>query len=364
MDNKYIHPAVPINNFSKSIYGNKPVIHAYEHPDIVSVRVKDLFPDIPDAIYAHDGDDLSRVAQSTRESLKNVDMSKIKPTDSLNIVTCEHGYLMFGGLPYIEMIKTIIDEVEKRTGCVDITVKVVMYRTPREGSEVIDWYRLHEVFQKVEGITSYEKGIPIETRLGTVWALEKVFDADKFIFAYYDDPREVYCSHYFRRIFKAFTMDTMRLETRVLYHYGFGFACGTGPVANLLPTSVYDSDFIQSKWAFCSFMRTTPNGLSKIDSDNDMYSMDDRVMQDGCLWYPMMHQLLVSPDNYCVIVDGERWPTYMHCAGIIAGVNACNYQDHYDIDEIFDYDEFLRRMAQGVAAPGLGYTILIKPGMG
>ena len=61
MDNKYIHPAVPINNFSKSIYGNKPVIHAYEHPDIVSVRVKDLFPDIPDAIYAHDGDDLSRV---------------------------------------------------------------------------------------------------------------------------------------------------------------------------------------------------------------------------------------------------------------------------------------------------------------
>lgn len=352
-----IYPAVPINNFSKSIYGNKPPLHAYEHPDIISIKVKDLFPDIPDSIYAHDGDDLSKVADSTREALKNVDMSHIKPTDSLGIVTCEHGYLMFGGLPYIEMIKTIIEVVEERTGCHDITVKVVMYRTPREGTEVIDWYRLHEVFRKVESITSYEKGVPFETRLGTVWGLDKVFNTDKFIFAYYDDPREVYCSHYFRRIFKAFTMDTMRLETRVLYHYGFGFACGTGPVANLLPTSVYDSDFIQGKWGFCTFMRTTPNGLTKIDADNDMYAMDDRVMKDGCMWYPMMHRLLISLDNYATIADGERWPTYMHCAGIIHGVNAANYQDHYDIDDIYDVDEFFEKRLPHSRAKGLGYQI-------
>lgn len=51
-------------------------------------------------------------------------MSRIKPGDSVNIMTCEHGFLMFGGLPYIEMVKTIKEEIERRTGAYDIRTKV------------------------------------------------------------------------------------------------------------------------------------------------------------------------------------------------------------------------------------------------
>ncbi len=43
MDNIKIYPAKKINDFSVSVYSNKPEMHAYEHPDMVSVKVSDLF---------------------------------------------------------------------------------------------------------------------------------------------------------------------------------------------------------------------------------------------------------------------------------------------------------------------------------
>lgn len=331
MENKLIYPAREINDFSVSVYSNKPEMHGYEHPDMVSVKVKDLFPNMPDAIYSHSGDDLSKTVESTREALKDIDMSMIKPGDTVNILTCEHGFLMFGGLPYVEMVKTIKEEIEKRTGAYEISVKVVMYRTPREGDEVIDFYHLKEELGNVESISSYEKGVAIETRIGTLWGLEKVFNADHIVFAYYDDPREIYANNYFRKAFKAFTMDLMRLETRTLFHFGFGSPIGHGTAGMIVPTSIYDSDFIQKKWAFCCFMRTTPNGLMKIEADKSLYTMDDKCSETALKYYPYMHELLLSVKDYSIILDGSRWLSYMHCAGLIAGINWNGYMDHYDL---------------------------------
>lgn len=45
MSDVKIYPAREINNFSVSVYSNKPEMHAYEHPDMVSVKVSDLFPE-------------------------------------------------------------------------------------------------------------------------------------------------------------------------------------------------------------------------------------------------------------------------------------------------------------------------------
>ena len=291
MSDVKIYPAREINNFSVSVYSNKPEMHAYEHPDMVSVKVSDLFPGMPEAIYSHSGDDLKPTADSTREALKNIDMSRIKPGDSVNIMTCEHGFLMFGGLPYIEMVKTIKEEIERRTGAYDIRTKVVMYRTPREGDEVIDFYELKEHLGEVEAVSSYEKGVPIETRIGTLWGLEKVFDADHLVFAYYDDPREIYVNNYYRKAFKAFTMDLMRLETRTLFHFGFGSPTGHGTAGMVVPTSVYDSDFIQSKWAFCCFMRTTPNGLMKVEADVLLNVDETETYRIQEKHLPLYHQL-------------------------------------------------------------------------
>lgn len=341
MDRSKIYPPREINDYSVSVYSNKPAMLGYEAPGMVSVKVKDLFPNMPDAIYSHSGDDLSKTTKSTREALEAMDMSMIKPGDTVNILTCEHGFLMFGGLPYVEMIKTIQDVVKERTGCYDICVKIVMYRTPREGEEVIDFYHLKEVFGNVEGVSSYEKGVGIETRIGTLWGLEKVFNADHIIFAYYDDPREIYVNNYYRKAFKAFTMDLMRLETRTLFHFGFGSPTGHATAGMIVPTSVYDSDFIQKKWCFCCFMRTTPNGLMKIEASESLYDMDVKCSETALKYYPYMNHLLTAMKDYTIILDGSRWVSYMHCAGLIAGINWNAYVDHYDLkNAALSPDEF------------------------
>lgn len=339
MNESLIYPAREIGEFCPSIYSNKPVMHAYELPDAVSLNVNDLFPNIPKPIYAQTGDDVTATIEATRKSLEKVDMSKIKPGDSVNILTCEHGFLMMGGVPYIEMIKEIKRVVEERTGAFDIRVKLVMYRTPREGSEVIDFYKLNEEIGNVEGVTSYEKGVAIKTRIGTVYGLDKAFDADKIIFAYYDDPREVYCSRYVRKSFKAFTMDLMRLETRAMYHFGFGDFVGSENVGRIVPLSVYDSDFIQDKWVFATMMCTTPNGLTGIDADNSLYTLDDRVSEAVLKYYPYLTELLRNGEDYFIILDGERWPYYTHCAGIINGVCMAAF-DPYDTSIVHNSDYY------------------------
>ena len=70
MDRSKIYPPREINDYSVSVYSNKPAMHGYEAPGMVSVKVKDLFPNMPDAIYSHSGDDLSKTTKSTREALE------------------------------------------------------------------------------------------------------------------------------------------------------------------------------------------------------------------------------------------------------------------------------------------------------
>ena len=149
-------------------------------------------------------------------------------------------------------------------------------------------------------------------------------------------------NNYYRKAFKAFTMDLMRLETRTLFHFGFGSPTGHGTAGMVVPPSVYDSDFIQSKWAFCCFMRTTPNGLMKVEACKSLYDMDIKCSETALKYYPYMNRLLTSLKDYTIILDGSRWLSYMHCAGIIAGANWNSYMDHYDLENAsLSLDQFV-----------------------
>lgn len=333
MANSLIHPAKRPPDPMESVYGNHPVTRPWLHPDMRSVNVRDLFPTMPACIY--DGDeanDLEAIRVATRKALENVDMSDIKPEHTVNICCCEHGFLMFGGGPYVEMIKTIKKVVEERTGNYNIRLRLVMYRTPREGYEVIEHYHLDEEFESIKSVAAYDKAVPVETYVGTLYALEPVYDADKFIFAYYDDPREVWGSKYYRKSFKAFTMDMARFETRAIYHRTIGSNSGNGALANISALAMYDSEFVQSKYTFSCFVRTTPAGVLCIDADNDLRTLDDRCCETALKFYPYMHQLLISPSDYAIILDQSRWGYYPHGAGLIAGINFINWADFYDLD--------------------------------
>ena len=330
-----IHPVQEPTTYMPSVYCNTPEMHARDLPDMVSVNLRELFPSLPEPCYTRDGDDLTRIAKKTREALEHVDMSDITPETSVNIVCAEHGFCLCGGKPYIEMIKTIRDVVLERTGCIDLRLRVVMWRTPRECTEAIEYYNLNEEFDNNVGYSwAYDKAVPIETRIGTMYGLEKVYDADKFILAYYDDPRELYLHRMYRKSFKAFTMNMARFETRSMYHEAIGkFHGQTSNLASIVPTSIYDSDFVQSKWAFGCFLTSSPSGINGVYAGDDLYEIDDHLDASLLRTYSYIVQLYRQLENVNVIVEGGRWHNYVHGGGLISGVMLHLSKDQMDLDD-------------------------------
>ena len=78
----------------QSQYGIDPSCvrkRAAELPNMVSVKLRDLFPDLPDIIFPADEDGIKNVREAARESLLKVDMTMIRPDDSVNVLASHHG---------------------------------------------------------------------------------------------------------------------------------------------------------------------------------------------------------------------------------------------------------------------------------
>src|SRR5512144_186265 len=107
----------------RSIYGPEPKERAAALPGMVGLEIRRLFPDVPQAIYV-EGDDLSAVREATRNALRDVRMDRIRPGDAVNILASQYGFTLMGGQASAEMLKTIKDVVEERTGCTRIRLRV------------------------------------------------------------------------------------------------------------------------------------------------------------------------------------------------------------------------------------------------
>ena len=314
-------------DYLPSVYGNKCEKHAWELEDCCSVKVSELFPQITPAIY-NEGDDLSIIAEHTRKSLENVDMSMIKPYDRINLCCSEHGFGILGGRPYLEMIKTIKQVVEERTNNQRIKVVLAMYRTPSEVNEVIENLDLHkELDCEIVGVGPFDDGIKIETSIGPVLGIKKVYDCEWMIYAYYDDPREIYVHRGINRLFKSFMMNFARYETRSSVHHSFGQTS-----ANIISTAVYESEFVQNKFAFSTILMTSPTGVCAIESDRDLFAINKKSQANMLKNYSIIRELFASLDDWYAIWDGERWGYYLHTAGIVFGVCSEADDDFFDLD--------------------------------
>lgn len=334
MNDSIIRPSRNSPEYMPSVYSNTPEMRARDLPGMVSVNMKDLFPCLPDALYVDDNDDVTIFEKLTREALEHVDMSSITPETSVNIVCSEHGFCICGGKPYVQMLKTLRDVVVEKTGCIDLRLRVVMWRTPKEGQEAVEFYNLKEEFDNnVDYVWCYDKAVPIETRIGTFYGLDKVYDADKFIYAYYDDPREIYCHKMYRKSFKAFTMNMARYETRSIFHKSMGDGLTNSNASDIIPLSIFDSDFVQGKYAFSCFLTSAPTGICGIEADNDLYALDERVSSHSLKNFALPYHLYRSLEDFNVIVEGGRWVWYMHGGGIIDGALFNGYKDFMDLDD-------------------------------
>lgn len=345
-----LRSAVSPPEVMESVYGPKPKERAINILDMVSVRVGDLFPDITDRIYGH-GDDLSAIEKSTNAALSSVDMSMIRPEHTVKLLSSEHGYSILGGEPYVRMLEAIKRGIHSRTGCKDVRLMVGAYKGFREADEFITRYDLKRRFEgKVYGFGPYDKDVPIETEIGTLYGIKKIFDGDWFVHSYYDDPREMYYHRMIDRAFKSFVMSYVRFETRSVYHMNFG-----NRSANFLPRAVFYAPYIQERYAFSCFLRTSPAGILCVDADNDLEALNRRITLSHLAKYGKMMRLFKEIDECIAVIDGGRWGFYLHAGGVIFGVLMDVKVDPFDLRNPKALGGF-KKNDQGELAP-----ILINP---
>jgi hypothetical protein len=321
--------ALPPPAFMPSEYGPKLRPHVTGLPGMTSVRVDELFPSFDPAITAGDPSDLDKVRAETRASLAKVDMSRLTADDSVNILASEHGFGLMGGWPYAEMIKTIREVVLERTPCRRINLRLAIYRGFREADEVNHHFGFEAAFEgKVKGLGPFDPGVKVETAIGPMYLVKRAFDATRFIHAYYDDPREMYFNRLLYKSFKSFCMSYARFETRSVYHSMFGARSGS-----IIPRALFDSPYLQQRYAFSSVLRTSPMGVIGVDATQDLYAIDRRITASHLETYGRMQRLFAEIKDCVAVWDGGRWGYYLHAGGLIFGTLLTNHHDSFDLDE-------------------------------
>lgn len=321
-----ISPALP----RESQYGVDPKYvskRGAELEGMTSVSLRELVPDMPRVIYP-DGKGEEIVRQRTEEALAEVDFSKIKSGDNVNILASHHGFTFLGGKPYAEMLRTIKDVVEGETPAKEIRLRAGLGMRFRETEEYIKAHGLDEYFEgKALGIAPIDAGIPIDTKLGTLYGLRKAYDADIIIHAHNSDVREVHFHRHVDRAVKPFGMSYARCETRSTYHMNLG-----PRAANFVARSIFDSDFVQNKFGFAIFLIMSPVGVVSVDADNDLYALNNRVTVGGLKYYGKIINLLGEIDECIVVLDFPCPVPYVFAAGVIYANMVCANVDTFDLD--------------------------------
>jgi hypothetical protein len=321
-----IPPAEP----RRSQYGVDPQYvtkRAAQLDGMTSISLEELVSDMPRVIYP-DGQGEEVVRKQTEAALARVDLSKIKPGHTVNILASHHGFTLLGGKPYAEMLRTIKDTVERETRAKEVRLRAGLGMRFRETEEYIKAHGLDEYFKgKAIGIAPIDAGVPIETKLGTLYGLRKAYDADVIIHAHNSDVREVHFHRHVDRAVKPFGMSYARVETRSTYHMNLG-----PRAANFVARSIFDSDFVQSKFGFAIFLIMCPKGVVTVDADNDLYALNERVTVGGLKYYGKIINLLGEIDECIVILDFPCPVPYVFAAGVIYANMVCANLDIFDLN--------------------------------
>jgi hypothetical protein len=326
MSGRTFDPAPP----RQSQYGVDPryvTKRGAQLPGMTGVGLRELFPDLPNVIYP-DGPGTQVIRKATEKALEKTDFSKIKAGATVNILASHHGFTFLGGLPYAEMLRTIKDVIEHETKAKEIRLRAGVGMRFRETEEYIKTHGLDQHFQgKAVGVAPIDAGIPIETKLGTLYGIRKVYDADVIIHAHNSDVREVHFHRQVDRAVKPFGMSYARAETRSTYHWNLG-----PRAANFVARSIFDSEFVQSKYALSCFMMMSPAGVVRIDADNDLYKLNDRVTIGGMKNYGKIITLMGAVDQCIAILDFPCPVPYVFAGGVIYANMVGANVDLFDLD--------------------------------
>ena len=329
---RVVPPEMVVSQFGMSAPPATRAVDTLE--DLVSVKLTDMFPDIDPAMIGPEDDipaTQAAVRMATVAALEAVDFSMIQARDSVHILCSDHGFIVLGGWAYAEMIKTVKDVLVERTGNMRVKLVYACSFVAWEGMDILPRFGLVEYFEN-RTVTAgpADRGVAIETELGTLYGVKKAFNAKWLIHCHYDCPREIHYHRFNGRSLKAFGMSYARMETRSVFHNNFG-----PRNANIVTRAIYESDYVQSRFAAGLMLTTSPNGVCKVMADRDLIAMDKRMTADSLRNYGKLYTLFNRIDCCVPICDGYRWGLY-HMAG---GISVCGMfegtNDHLDMESTF-----------------------------
>jgi hypothetical protein len=317
------------SHIRKSQYGPAIKMRAGELPGMGALPIRELFPDVPHEIFL-EGGDLSVIRKATEEALKKVKMDMIKPGDTVNLLSSQYGFQIMDGQPYAEMLKTIKDVVEAKTGCKNIRLRIATGFRIREPLEIAKEYKLDEYFKgQVRPVRAIDRGVPIETEIGTLYGVARIYDADWIIHAHHGELRELDMHRMINRAIKPFAMSYSRMETRSVAHMNFGPRS-----SNIISKVVFNSPFVQKKFTFGCFLLTSPEGITGVDADNDMVAVDQRLMLLAFKSYGKLRILCEEIKECIAVLDATGEPRYMIGGGMTFGNLTEAELDLFDLDMI------------------------------
>ncbi|MDD3168659.1 MAG: hypothetical protein PHC91_04230 [Eubacteriales bacterium] len=296
--------------------------------DITSLMLRDLFHDTPQVIFPGESG-IEAVREAARNALEKLDMSMIKPEHSVNVCVSHHGFTLLGGEPYAELVKTVRDMIHEKTGAENIRLRAGVGLRFRETEEYIKAFGLDLHYRgKTKGVAPVDEGIAIQTEVGTLYGIKAVYDADWIVHVHNSDVREVHFHRQLDRAVKPFGMSYARIETRSTYHQNLG-----PRAANFTARAIFDSEFVQNKFAFAAFLDMSPAGVTGVDADNNLYALNDRLTVKGCKYYGKIMTLLGEIDQCIVGLDFPCPVPYVFASGVIFANFVGANNDLFDLDQ-------------------------------
>lgn len=316
-----------------SVYNMEPAMlgeRAADLPYMTGVRISDLFGDTDSPVSATSPAQMrEKIRELTVKALEKVDFSKIQPGDSVNLLASHHGFSIYGGEAYAEIIRTIRDEVERRCKTNNIGLRAGVGLRFRETEEFIKKFELDKYFDgKAKGMAPVDPGIAIETELGTLYGLKSAYSARWIIHVHNNDVRELHYHRQLGRLFKPFAMSYATIETRSSFHQSMGPRS-----ANLLARLIYESPFVQDKFVCSVMLQVGPAGIMGVDASNDLVEQDKRFTYLNLRWYGKIITLLSRIKEVILIIDYPGPIPYTTAGGILFG-NFLNANiDEFDLDQ-------------------------------
>ena len=299
-----------------------------EYPEMTSLLVKDLFSDTPAVIYPSEAG-IAAVRKAAEEALSRIDMSMIKPGQSVNVCASHHGFTLLGGEPYAELLRVVRDVIAARTGTQNIRLRAGVGLRFRETEEYIKRYRLDEHYKgKAKGVAPIDEAVAIETEIGTLYGIKAIYDADWIVHVHNSDVREVHFHRQVDRAVKPFGMSYARIETRSTYHWNMG-----PRGANFTARSIFDSEYVKNKFAFTAFLNMSPSGVVGVSAENDLYKLNDQITVEGLKYYGKIMTLLGEIDECITGLDFPCPVPYVFAAGVIYANFVGANQDLFDLDQ-------------------------------